>query len=309
MRSYALGLAALVAVGCGDDGTGGSGASGGGGTGGQPQGGAGGTAEGGNGGVGGAADGGSGGEGGGLPELLDLRGQIAVLQGLTNAVPNYTASSSYFDWSPYDCDLIEEGPCVYLTCFVATGTPVSPGFGAGEVTIEGGVTDLNLPVDGNNIYNFSDQLQLYFEPGDVITLAATGDEVPAFSSTLTAPDGITLTSDFGSLGTIDRASDFVTTWEAGPTEGGVSIGFGVYENVAGGVQTHSLTCGFDIDGGTATIPPAALQLLPVGNGNIAITSISQELLTVGGTWSVSTRLEEFATYGGGQSAGKPVAFQ
>lgn len=312
MRNSWLVVAASLVVACGDDGTGGAGASGGGGDGqgGQPLGG-GGASAGGNG-SGGAADGGGGaaggegGGGGGLPQLSDLRGQIVVLQGVTNAVPSYTASASFFDWSPFDCQQQQEGACVYLTCFAPTGTGAQLSALAGDVTITGGVADLTLLPGVNNVYSQSDQLQNYFDAGDSITLAATGDEVPALTSTLTAPDGITLTSNFGSLGMIDRQADLITTWEAGPTEGDVLIGIGAYVSEAGGTRTHSLSCGFEISTGSATVPSAALQLMPAATGNISITSISSELQTVG-DWSLSTRLEEFATYGGGQSAGKPIA--
>ncbi len=310
MRFLCVGLALCGVVACGDDtGTGGSGGSG-------AQGGSGGqgattttSSVGGAGGAGTGGLGGAGGGGGGVSEVPNLRGQVVVLQGVTNTVPSYVASASFFDWTGAVCQVTPVGPCSLLECLVPTGTVLSSmGASAGAIAISGGAVSLDLMPSGSNVYNQGDQLNPYFTGGDVVTMTAAGGTVPTFTSTLTAPDGVTLTSDFAGLGTVPRSSDFVTTWSTGPTNGSVTIQIGSYVMDATGGTSRSLDCEYDITAGTATVPTAALQLFPAGSANISIESVERQVQTVG-DWEVSTRLEEFATYGGGQSAGKSITLQ
>lgn len=309
MRSLVFILVLSISAACGDDvGVGGTGGQGGdgpqGGQGGSPaDGGAGAT--GGDGGMG--AAGGEGGAGGGLPELADKRGQVVVLQAVTNGLPSYVASASFYDWAGIDCSVIEMANCAHTSCFVPAGSPPITGVSAGTIDITGGIVDLSLTPDGNNTYNYGDQVQHYFVDGDTVTFTAEGDVVPAFSTTLGAPDAVILTSD--QLGSsIDSANDLVVTWETGPTEGTLTFGLGAYVMDAGGLTSHNLTCTYAVDAGTATIPSAALQSMPTGMVSFAIVSVSAELLTVD-DWSIAARLEAFALYDGVLSAGGTIQLQ
>ncbi|MFO0548897.1 MAG: hypothetical protein U0271_10945 [Polyangiaceae bacterium] len=230
-----------------------------------------------------------------------------MLEAVTNGLPSHVLSASFFDWSGYTCTTVEEGPCTFVSCFAPAGLPVVPPFGAGTIEFSGGAQTVALTPNAQNLYSGGNDTQHYFVDGDVVTISATGDAVPAFSSTLTAPDVVNLTSD--QLGAaIDSTSDLLVTWAAGPTEGSLTIMFGAYTSDATGGTSHNLTCVYDITAGSATVPAAALQLLPLGNVTFAIESIASELLMVG-EWAVSTRLEAFALYDGLLSAGGTLPLQ
>jgi hypothetical protein len=159
---------------------------------------------------------------------------------------------------------------------------IQPYASAGKITVTGlsGVTTLPVELTVMDMGMFAGQyttLQQYtpiFAGGDGLTVTAAGGEVPAFSSQLTAPSSPTLTSPSGnSQIPVSRSQDLPFAWSGG---GSGQLRLQIQVMPAMG-SPSGLDCSWPVGDGSGTIPAAALQMMPKGNGQGTLTVLSLSL--------------------------------
>lgn len=131
--------------------------------------------------------------------------------------------------------------------------------GAGTVNITGGLTSYALTVDPGSYVSVSSQ-QLLFDSGTVLSVSATGNEVPPFAGkSITVPStafAVSSPSLAGSLG-IARTSALSLAW-SGAGSRPVKVNVATVEE---DVRSVSIACEFPGASGAATIPAVAMAKL------------------------------------------------
>lgn len=171
------------------------------------------------------------------------------------------------------------GPCKVQQC--ATTQPQGAQ-SAGTITITGATKPLSLVPGTDKLYAQQTSMTSLFNGGDMITFAAAGADVPAFSVTVTTPTKATITAPAkpaaGSLLAINRGQDFSVSWTGGGS-GRIQI------FLSGGAGSPSLFCKFDASAGTGKVPTAALATMTGTMGSFAMASIAETEKTAG-DWGV-----------------------
>jgi hypothetical protein len=147
---------------------------------------------------------------------------------------------------------------------------------AGTLTISSPSQQLVLPPDSGY---FSYGGAPLFSAGDLVTISATGAEVPAFNTSITAPAAVVVTglpSDGGAL-LIDRQSGYTVTWTGATSD--------VYVELVGG--NVFIFCQPPAGASSQVFPPSALAGVP--DGGTAQLAVFAEKLSVfhAGPWPVN----------------------
>ncbi len=171
------------------------------------------------------------------------------------------------------------GPCAVRNC----GTAQPQGAqSAGTITITGATKPLSLVPGTDKQYVQQTSMTSLFNGGEMITFAAAGADVPAFTVSLTTPTKATITAPAkpaaGSLLAINRAQDYSVSWSGGGS-GQVQI------FLAGAGGQPSLFCKFPASAGTGKVPTAALMTMGAGSGSFAMAAISETSKT-SGDWGI-----------------------
>ncbi len=171
------------------------------------------------------------------------------------------------------------GPCKVQQC---VSTQPQGAQSAGTITITGATKPLSLVPGTDKVYVQQTSMTSLFNGGEMITFAAAGADVPAFSVTLTTPTKATITAPAkpaaGSFLAINRAQDFSVSWT-----GGGSGRVQVFLSGAGG--SPSLFCKFDASAGSGKVPAAALATMTGAMGSFAMASVAETEKSVG-DWGI-----------------------
>lgn len=171
------------------------------------------------------------------------------------------------------------GPCKVQQC--ATTQPQGAQ-SAGTITITGATKPLSIVPGADKTYPQQTSMTSLYNGGEMITFAAPGADVPAFSVTLTTPTKATITAPAkpaaGSLLPINRAQDFSVSWTGGGS-GRVQV------FLSGAGSSSSLFCKFDASAGTGKVPAAALATMTGTMGSFAMASIA-ETESSAGDWGI-----------------------
>ncbi len=206
-------------------------------------------------------------------------GMVELNQTVDDAGYSVLASADFIrGWAfAPECVLTQiNAACTTALCPDAdAGAPPRPPT-AGRITITGGKLDGELVLiplsDGT--YFAADQNSQAFAAGDLLSVRAEGDAIPAFSGeTVVAPNDIdfktaTLSRTFpppGPVIPIDRTRDWAVSWLAG-TVGLTEVQLSTYLH---GIHQSIIICYFDATSGSGTVPAAALQALDSSSRGIA----------------------------------------
>lgn len=186
------------------------------------------------------------------------------------------ASAGFFDSAGACTSMQQIGACKLAMC---STSPPTNAASAGTVTIAGAAMPITLAPRGDDTYAQLTVMTSLFSGGESITFSAAGAEVPAFSQALTMPSKATITSpaeppqDSPFL-IVDRTRDFTVAW-AGGGSGELQV------SLFGTTGGPTLTCRFPASAGTATVPSAALMMLPAGMGGFAMAAIAETDVVAG----------------------------
>jgi hypothetical protein len=138
---------------------------------------------------------------------------------------------------------------------------------AGAISISGG--KLSSPIvmnpKANGSYDFVFGTTPLYDPGQNVSVNAAGGDVPAFSGSAAAPGNITVTAPtFTTAQTsFNKSQDLNVTWTGGGA-GKVNVLLS-----STGAKFVSVTCSYDANTGTGTVPSAAMADL-ANSGTISI---------------------------------------
>jgi hypothetical protein len=164
----------------------------------------------------------------------------------------------------------EVGPCQYTGFSSLAGAGTATPRSAGVITVDGAKVPITLtpamPTPGYP--PFQSPMPLW-SGGETITVTAAGADVPAFTAHATAPARVTVTAPAAGMLTLPRSADLTVTWTNG---GAGEVHLTLDADPSAPLQGSSLDCRFPSSAGTATVPSAALQLLPAGHAQLQIAT-------------------------------------
>jgi hypothetical protein len=234
-----------------------------------------------------APDGGDASPGGGRTGAVDFG------RGSTYAAATFITTTS----SPYTCTtkILPDANCSWVHCAGnLTGTPTTAADSAGTITISGGAKTVTLTPDAMNAYApYFDATTPAWSAGQMITIAAAGGTVPAFTAMLAAPTTITLSSpavDAAAPGlvpfTIDRSTPLALAWSGG-TVGNLIITINGPEG-ATSTTLDNISCTFPAASGSGSVPVEALMRLPAGTQGAALgLSAADTTVVTAGAYAVT----------------------
>jgi len=201
--------------------------------------------------------------------------QFGTLFNFPSLGQTYSFANARFDrgdtQSTSVCTTQTFGPCTIYTCEEDTDPPdpmpvTFPT--AGVITIESDMGEFSATLEPNSSGAYTGLPVMGALQGEeTVTVTAVGDEVPAFTHTVSFPLVLLLTSPVLATGestiTASRTEDLVLTWDRGID----GLSFAVQST--GGT---SFFCSVASTDGTMTIPAAALAALPANTGLLPIGS-------------------------------------
>ncbi len=208
---------------------------------------------------------------------------------LSDTAPAHArASATFLTGGPaYLCTEQPSGPCILYRCTPRPGASTRPAPHAGVVQLTGLTQPLSLTPATDGSYPASIlQTTSLWAGGETLTASAPGASVPAFTTSVTTPRRITLSAPTLPTGDwmIDRAQPIALTW-SGATAEDLIVTLGVIT-----LGPLELECVFPASAGSATLPAAALGLLPAGDAYYTMVSRTRRQLDVS-DWRITLRAD------------------
>lgn len=173
------------------------------------------------------------------------------------------------------------GPCVVET--IGNGAAAQEtDLSAGVVHVTGGSKSIDLTPKSDNTYAPSTGATSLYSGGETLSVTAEGKDVPAFTTTLTAPGTITLAAPVVTAGalTVKRSTGVTATFSG--TSSGVVV---LYFSATSASMAFSATCTFDAAAGSGSVPPAAFADFPAGGGTFDFY-VKQSSIVMPAGWQV-----------------------
>jgi hypothetical protein len=159
----------------------------------------------------------------------------------------------------YDCQRETFGDCQVSTC-TENGKTASPSPYAGEITLtDGMMINVKLTATPGESYTTSTPGPVSLAGGELLTVSASGADVPAFTMEVAVPRVITISSpalDDSGMADAPTDADLVLTFDNRAADG--ETGTQLLAQSLGGLGMSTLSCQLATESGTATIPAAAL---------------------------------------------------
>jgi hypothetical protein len=192
-----------------------------------------------------------------------------------------------------NCAQRTEGPCTVKVCQADAGTaPVA--VSAGDVTASGG-TGAPIVAHASSSASYSAGLPMpasRWHAGDMVTISAAGDTVPAFSVMLPFPSALAMTTPAApgnSFPPFDHTMDLAFTWS--PTTGSNDAHIVIQQSRPDAGVT--VACRFDRSAGTGTVPAAAMSDLQPGMAIVVAEAQNAQTVMAGG-FAVNVRTASIA---------------
>jgi len=210
--------------------------------------------------------------------------------GVVIASQNKSASYGEADFGkdatafPPSClELIPVGTCEKYACTGSNATA-----SAGVITIKSSSGNIAISPDVNGDYAQQPSGASLWQPGEIVTIHASGAEVPTFQLMVPGPAVPTITSPGTTALVIDRSSGLNVQW-SGPLSAQIYVFLG-----SSGASPTAVECVFDGAAGMGFIPPSVLtDFQAQESASLAIASLSQSTI-VAGDWSVTGKLQTVA---------------
>lgn len=284
----------LLVNACGDDDSGGSRPSGGAGTGGSSGtgGAAGSSGSGGSAGSAGSAGGGAGGAGGSAGQT-GKHGTIGVSTNaaMGSALAGYSTFASFLEMGPSGCDLTTHGDCAVARCDFTDPPPTTTFASAGDITVTGGIEPVTMKPSVDKTYDYASGTQQLFQGGEQLQFSAAGDDIPAFTATITAPPTLELQQPSSTPVSLQKTGDFVAAWTP-VSDAVVEIEFSLQPSAT---EIVNVRCSFDASAGTGTIPASIVSELPSGtSGDMNIALVRSPSVAPGAEWIIAVYAEHEA---------------
>ena len=165
-------------------------------------------------------------------------------------------------------------------CQITHETEITSEDSAGSITISYG-SNQSFTMTPNGMPEYTSIAQSFlFAAGDVITVSAAGAVVPAFSSNITFPSAITVTSPTA-VSTVSK-SGFSATWTATTSE--VHILFIQHLDSS---HSTAIDCAFAGSSGSGAVPAAALTALQTTVTTAVSISTQTQVSTQAGAYAVT----------------------
>jgi len=214
------------------------------------------------------------------------------------------AASADFSTIDTGCPETELGACILLDCTQAAPAPVS----AGTITITGATLPISLvPGTDKKYAGLSSQTQTYYTDGAMVSFAASGADVPAFTVGLTTPSKATITAPVEPPSAspylmVSRASPFSVSWTGGGS-GQIQVAL-----FAGSPSTKWIVCRFPASAGSGSVPTSTIAMLPAGQGSFAMSAIAATEI-VAGDYGIHAMAYSNAVWTDGSIVSGPTMFQ
>jgi hypothetical protein len=153
---------------------------------------------------------------------------------------------------------------------------------AGIVHITGGSPPIDLTPKSDNTYGPSTGATSLYGGGESLVVTADGKDVPAFTTSLTAPGKITLAAPVITAGalTVKRSTGVSATFSG--TSSGVVV---LYFSATSASNAFAATCTFDASAGSGAVPAAAFADFPAGPGTFDFY-VKQSAVVMPAGWEV-----------------------
>jgi hypothetical protein len=191
------------------------------------------------------------------------------------------------------CPVVAPGSCRLNPCSYGP-----PWVSAGTITISGTESPLVFTPDTEKQYSEQVQKAPAFSGGEKLVVTSTGDDVPAFSTSLLAPELLTITTPVKPTSSlsVDRYQDFAVSWSGG--SGAVLVRFINAGNTTTG-HVDYLECAFLAESGSGIVPSSELLLLRSCTDPaycfVEMSSLSDVRVTAG-TWGVLVDVRHVAVW-------------
>lgn len=196
------------------------------------------------------------------------------------------------------------GECVTHTSCKEDTSPVE-WVSAGTVKLQGAAHVVTIAKGAGTYQPFWDMTASLYDGGEALTFSASGATAPAFSTKLTAPSLLHVTSPAvpsnGERMPMSRSKDFVVQW-AKTGVGDVVVALGP---VSGYV---TITCRFARDEGSGVVPKAAMAKLSSGDGSLSVNTESAVVVHEG-DWTIDVTANNSAIDAAGYAVSVPAIFQ
>jgi hypothetical protein len=183
-----------------------------------------------------------------------------------------------------NCSHAVVGACTVDICTADdTGSPTPRYYGAGLITVTGGLRDVEAAAAADGSYaGVVDDTRPLWNGGETLRITAAGDAVPAYEVTLQAPPRIVVSKPVTSNGAvaIDRTADLLVEWSGAAKNVEISISADGDGTTYGGID-----CIVPTESGRAAVASSLLSRLPAGSGTVVIQSVSQQNI-VAGDWMI-----------------------
>ncbi len=174
----------------------------------------------------------------------------------TSATPLHVVSAAFYDTISTPCALTTTGACTVQKC--ANSAPVSNN-NAGIITVTGGAPGTSTLTPSGDTYAPVMMNTLYWTAPLTLSVTAAGGDVPAFSTSVSAPSLITVTSPappnqdmLGPPMSILKSSDLALAWTGG------SAGSDVEFTLTSLPGDYLVRCKYAAANGAGTVPSAIL---------------------------------------------------
>jgi hypothetical protein len=179
-----------------------------------------------------------------------------------------------------DCTLEKFGDCQVSNC-TSNGKTATPAPYAGDITItDGGMVDVKLSTTPGQNYSQPSGTGGGLSGGELLTVSASGGDVPAFNTQIAVPLVITISApavdDMGSA-PIPASGDLALTFDNRAADG--ETGTKLY--VIGGSGTTTLYCVLPTETGSASVPALALDKLRGGSGKLTLLTTRTKQIQAG----------------------------